>query len=104
MFEAGDWDIYMGVYDGNPGHFMSNIQQLTNTAGIDEHYPSWSPYCNMIAFVSDGPGPGAWDVFHMQADGSDYNGTTFYTPGSGKYITDDGNTSIEAYPIWRPLD
>jgi Tol biopolymer transport system component len=95
---SGDWDIFMGVYTGDTNEFQSNLQQLTNTSSVDERYPTWSPYCNRIAFVSNQPGQ--WDVFHMSYDGSDYDGS-FYGD-STKRLTNDSN--MEAYPVWRPIE
>jgi Tol biopolymer transport system component len=82
-------NIYLMWPDG------THLQRLTNDQ-IEAEYPAWSPNGKHIAFaayIGGGNRPGEvpnYDIFVMNADGTDPHDLTF---GSSRY---------EAYPAWSP--
>ena len=95
----GDSEIYVINKDG------SNLVQLTKNTGYDGR-PRWSPDGLLIAFETDREG-GDWDIFIMNADGSDPHAITSNTFSSdwmqswspdGKWLvyvsSKDGNNEL----------
>jgi Tol biopolymer transport system component len=64
-----DYDLVTMNGDG------SNQQNLTNTPGVDESEPSWSPTGRSIAFISWRDGDG--ELYTMRANGSGIRQLTF---------------------------
>lgn len=63
-------------------------QQLTKTNAHDA-FPRWSPDGSQIAFISDRAGGDNWDVYIMDADGSNQIRLTF-------------SESVDGIPSWSP--
>lgn len=83
----GNLEIYVMDVDAalqNEGY--GSVQRLTNHEGEDM-LPAWSPDGNKIAFSSDRDGD--WEIYIMQADGTDI-----------RQLTD--NTIIDSKPSWSP--
>lgn len=59
----GDSEVYVINRDG------TGLQQLTDNSGYDGR-PRWSPDGQQIAFETDQGGEWDWDIFLMNADGS----------------------------------
>jgi hypothetical protein len=83
-----DWDLYsvdarVQINNGD----NEEVVRLTNTEGINELQPDWSPFCNRIVFISDSSGN--VDVWTMANDGTDLQNFT-------------NNTAIESGPLWMP--
>lgn len=87
-----DWDLYMAdpfelIADGN----NDSIIRLTNTPGINEWAPDWSPFCNRIAFLSD--------------EGGNRNVWTYSVSPAGvksDKVALTNNGLIQMSPLWMP--
>jgi len=66
-----------------------SIRNLTNTAGVAERYPAWSPDGKLVAYFSDKTGE--YELYTRSGDGK----------GDEKQITKDG-TAFRYQPIWSP--
>jgi hypothetical protein len=85
---SDDWDLYAidpSVQAANGNN--EGVVRLTNTAGVDELQPDWSPFCSRITYLSNSGGQ--WDIWTMARDGSD-----------SQKMTD--NADVEARPLWMP--
>jgi TolB protein len=80
---AGDQGFAVWSPDVDPD---STIQQLTDTPGFDGR-PAWSPDGSEIVFQSDRAG--AFDIYVMNADGSDVRGLT-------------RDAALDGVPTWSP--
>jgi Tol biopolymer transport system component len=100
---APDWSpsgsqiVYRTDADGNSEIYVmdtdgTNPVRLTNNA-VDDFMPTWSPDGSLIAFSSGLPGGDHWEVYVMNADGSNLRRVT-YTPSTA--------TAINA--CWQPFD
>lgn len=94
-FDSTGEDGYTQVYIVNPDG--SSPRQLTNTIGKGtgdvkgNQLPRWSPDRTKIAFVSTRDG--TWEIYVMDADGSNQQRLTHTTKGygnSGPYWSPDG--------------
>jgi len=68
----------------------SHARQLTNNTAYDGE-PRWSPDGSRIVFSSDAAETGHWEIYVMNADGSDRKQVT-HTPSNATAIN----------PAWRP--
>ncbi len=66
-----------------------SVRNLTNTSGIAERYPTWSPDGKHIAYFSDKTGE--YELYIRPGDGK----------GQEKQIT-QGGTAFRYLPIWSP--
>lgn len=66
-----------------------SMQNLTNTSGVAERFPSWSPDGKYIAYFSDKTGE--YELYIRPGDGS----------GEEKQVTRDGKC-YRYYPKWSP--
>jgi tricorn protease len=66
-----------------------SVQNITNTSGIAERYPSWSPDGKYVAYFSDKTGE--YELYIRPGDGS----------GKEKQITEDGHC-YRYNPEWSP--
>jgi tricorn protease len=66
-----------------------DARNLTQTAGVHEKYPSWSPDGNLIAYFSDASGEYELNILPQDGKGE---AKTFQLNGTGFY----------AYPEWSP--
>ena len=68
----------------------TDIVQLTHTGpGVSNQYPAWSPDGQRLAFASNRAGGGKWEIYIMNADGSNV-----------VQLTDWGAYTME--PAWSP--
>jgi len=82
----GDHEIYLMDPDG------SNVVQLTHNS-VNEYQPNWSPDGTLITFASGMPGNDHWEVYIMNANGTNVRRVT-YTPLTATAIN----------PCWQPPD
>jgi len=66
-----------------------SIRNLTNTPGVAERYPAWSPDGKLVAYFSDKTGE--YELYTRSGDGK----------GEEKQITQDG-TAFRYWPLWSP--
>lgn len=66
-----------------------SVRNLTNTSGVAERYPAWSPDGNWIAYFSDETGE--YELYIRPGDGR----------GEPRRITTDGAV-YRYYPVWSP--
>lgn len=66
-----------------------SVQDLTNTSGVAERFPSWSPDGKYVAYFSDKTGE--YELYIRPGDGS----------GEEKQITHDGHC-FRYNPVWSP--
>jgi len=66
-----------------------SVRNLTNTSGVAERYPAWSPDSKNVAYFSDHTGE--YELYIRSGDGK----------GSEKQITKDG-AAFRYRPIWSP--
>jgi tricorn protease len=66
-----------------------SVRNLTNTSGIAERYPTWSPDGKLIAYFSDRTGE--YELYVRAGDGT----------GEEKLIT-RGGTAFRYRPVWSP--
>ena len=66
-----------------------SVRDLTNTSGIAERYPAWSPDGKLIAYFSDRTGE--YELYVRPGDGK----------GEEKQIT-QGGTAFRYLPVWSP--
>ncbi|HEY3209115.1 MAG TPA: hypothetical protein VGL18_04890 [Actinomycetota bacterium] len=69
-FRGGNFDIYVVRFEVNEVRRIevNEVRRLTTRPGVDT-YPTWSPDGSKIAFAS--PRGGNYDIFVMNADGTD---------------------------------
>jgi TolB protein len=82
-------------YSGQTGIWLmdaagTNCRPLTNTPGVVDKYPDWSPDGQQIAFVSNRNG--TFELFVMAADGSNPH----KVPVTANFLQDIN------YPAWSP--
>lgn len=82
----GDHEIYVMDPDGG------NPLQLTHNS-VGDFQPNWSPDGSLITFGSGMPGNDHWEVYIMNANGTNIRRVT-YTPLTATAIN----------PCWQPLD
>ena len=87
--DEGNWEIYTMDADGG------NPTNLTNHPAKDA-WPTWSPDGSQIVFNSErdeqifiGDGVGNWEIFAMDADGSNQTNLT-------------NNPANDSFPAWSP--
>jgi len=66
-----------------------SVRDLTNTSGVAERYPAWSPDGKYVAYFSDKSGE--YELYVRPSDGK----------GEEKRITTDGHT-FRYVPVWSP--
>jgi len=66
-----------------------SVRNLTNTSGVAERYPAWSPDGKHVAYFSDRTGE--YELYIRSSDGK----------GSEKQITTNG-TAFRYQPVWSP--
>ncbi|MBL7152275.1 MAG: PD40 domain-containing protein [Phycisphaerae bacterium] len=66
-----------------------SIRNLTNTPGVAERYPAWSPDGKLVAYFSDKTGE--YELYTRSGDGK----------GEEKQIT-EGGSAFRYYPLWSP--
>ena len=66
-----------------------SVRNLTNTSGVAERYPTWSPDGKCVAYFSDRTGE--YELYTRPADGK----------GSEKQIT-NGGKAFRYQPVWSP--
>jgi len=66
-----------------------SVRNLTNTSGVAERYPAWSPDGKNVAYFSDVTGE--YELYTRSGDGK----------GSEKQITTNG-TAFRYRPVWSP--
>lgn len=87
-----DWDLYLA----DPMAQFSNgnnddIIRLTDTSGVDEWAPDWSPFCNRITYLSDSGGnTNVWTA-NISPSG---------TLSGAAALTNNGLTQM--CPLWQP--
>ncbi len=74
-------DIFIMDTDGQ------NSVNLTNTPGVNESFPAWSPNGTKIAYVSGGP---SREIYIMDSD------------GSNKINVSNSPSSNNGVPVWSP--
>ena len=82
----GDHEIYVMDPDGG------NVLQLTHNS-VGDFHPNWSPDGNLITFSSGLPGNDHWEVYVMNANGTNIRRVT-YSPYNVTAIN----------PRWQPPD
>ncbi len=66
-----------------------SVRDLTNTSGVAERYPAWSPDGKSIAYFADGTGE--YELYTRPSNGK----------GQPKQITTDGS-AFRYSPVWSP--
>lgn len=84
-------DVFSSLLDG------TDVLNLTNTDGVEDIDPAWSPDGQRVAFASNRDGN--YDIYTMAADGTDVRQATF-TVGQDYGGWVDYWTSLE--PTWSP--
>ena len=76
-----DYDLFVMRADGR------HERNLTNSPGVDDMHPDWSPDGERIAFASDRDGDS--EIYTMKPDGSRLRQLT-------------ANTATDVEPVWSP--
>lgn len=88
------WTSYTGdIFSANADGSGTPVN-VTNTNARDEYHPSWSPDGQKFAFSSYNAGNGTFDIYKINADGSD--------AGTPVNLSNSGNGMQEFYPAWSP--